>query len=290
MTQGAGLAIRRSGHATRLKWHRLRRRMSDPLFGAETLREGMRAGASMELDLRVRRDGGFVVLHDADLARETTGAGLASEHAAEELRALSYRDERTGAPTGQRLLLADDLPALLENTHADALLQLDMKDSADAVAASALDRLAALLDSLAASLIVSGKDHGLAGALASRLPDMRYGIDPSDRLIELYRSGGAAAVQRGLAAELDSQRPATVYLVWPLLLQARDDGLDLVAACQSRGVRVDAWTFTPLNPQRGCSAREWAILSALVEMRVDQITTDEAILVEAEWTGRNGGG
>ena len=50
MTEAPGLQIEFEGHSTLLKWHRLRRRMADPLFSAEVMAEGFRAGASMELD------------------------------------------------------------------------------------------------------------------------------------------------------------------------------------------------------------------------------------------------
>ena len=58
---GSGLQIVAAGHVTRLKWHRLRRSLADPEFGAAVMAEGFWVGASMELDLQVRGDGGFVV-------------------------------------------------------------------------------------------------------------------------------------------------------------------------------------------------------------------------------------
>ena len=59
----AGLQISHLGHVIRLKWHRLRRSIADPEFGAAVMADGFRLCASMELDLQVRADGGFVVLH-----------------------------------------------------------------------------------------------------------------------------------------------------------------------------------------------------------------------------------
>ena len=57
-----GTSILLEGRPTRLKWHRLRRSMRDPEFGTAVMTAGFALGASMELDLRVRGDGGFVVL------------------------------------------------------------------------------------------------------------------------------------------------------------------------------------------------------------------------------------
>ncbi|MBA3519635.1 MAG: hypothetical protein H0T75_18800, partial [Rhizobiales bacterium] len=107
-----GLAIFHAGFRTRLKWHRLRRRMADPMFSLDVMQDGFRLGASMELDLRVRHDGGFVVLHDDTLDRETTGAGAASDQTIAGLRKLHFDDsglEAAGRRPLRPLILAEDL-------------------------------------------------------------------------------------------------------------------------------------------------------------------------------------
>src|SRR5690606_33687267 len=104
-----GVAIVHGGRRVRLKWQRHRRRRRDPLFDAETLAEGLRLGASMEVDLRVTRDGDFAVLHDGTLDRETDGTGAVVECTGEEIRALHYRS--AGAP--RPVLLASDLAQAL---------------------------------------------------------------------------------------------------------------------------------------------------------------------------------
>ena len=53
--------ITRNGHRTWLKWHRGRRRASDPVFTGQRIVEGMRLGASIEVDLVVTGDNGFAV-------------------------------------------------------------------------------------------------------------------------------------------------------------------------------------------------------------------------------------
>jgi glycerophosphoryl diester phosphodiesterase len=70
------ICIDRDNHRTWLKWHRARRKASDTAFTVERILEGMALGARVEIDLRLHAGRGFVVLHDADLARETTGNGL----------------------------------------------------------------------------------------------------------------------------------------------------------------------------------------------------------------------
>jgi hypothetical protein len=53
-----GISIMIENSETRLKWHRLRRSMNDPVFGTAVMTAGFAQGASMELDLRVCGAGG----------------------------------------------------------------------------------------------------------------------------------------------------------------------------------------------------------------------------------------
>ena len=71
-----GIAIVRDGHRTLLKWHRARKQAGDLPFTGERILEGLRLGASVEVDLVKHADGGFAVLHDFSLDRATTGTGL----------------------------------------------------------------------------------------------------------------------------------------------------------------------------------------------------------------------
>jgi hypothetical protein len=121
-----GIAIVADGHRTRLKWHRLQRRPEDIPFTPARLREGMALGASMEVDLRRRADGGFACLHDQTLDRETTGHGPVAAAGFADLRALRMRGQ-DGTPTEERLLLLEDL-AELAAAGADptTLVQLDL--------------------------------------------------------------------------------------------------------------------------------------------------------------------
>src|SRR4051794_31692141 len=117
------ITIDRNGHKTWLKWHRGRRRAGDPAFTGQRILEGMRLGASVEVDLVVHADGGYAVLHDLSVERETTGMGKVAELTAAQLRSFFLRDE-DGRPLDQPVMLLEDLAALLarEGAHADALL------------------------------------------------------------------------------------------------------------------------------------------------------------------------
>ncbi len=279
-----GLEITHEGHRTRLKWHRLRRRMSDPLFSADVMAEGFALGASMELDLRVRADGGYVVLHDAEFEGETTGTGPIATKTVGQLDGIRMRD-------GKRpLLLSEDLSGMLRAAHPQALLQFDMKDDYDVIGERGMAHLAGHFRDIAASVIFSGSSLALIVAVKEQMPHLKRGIDPSDKLTEIYQRQGLKAVEADLLADLNGPtEPDTVYLYWPLILQAAKDGLDLIGLCHDEGKIVDAWTFTLRDPENGFSEAEWRDFSALMALKPDQVTTDEAPATERAWVKRMAG-
>ncbi len=279
-----GLEIVRGGNATRLKWHCLRRQTRDPLFSAEVMQAGFALGASMELDLRVRADGGFVVLHDPDLEGETTGSGLIAEKSADDLRAVRMKGD------SRRLIFSENLAAMLQSAHPEALLQFDMKDDYDCIGEKGIAHLAVHFQNIAASVIVSGASLDLIVAVKEKLPQLKRGIDPTNKLVEIYRNQGLKAVETDLLADMRGPtEPDTIYLHWPLILRAAKEGLDLIALCRSEDKLVDAWTFTLKDPRNGFSDGEWRDFSVLLAMKPWQITTDEAPATERAWLKRTAG-
>ena len=276
-----GLAITTDIGPIRLKWHRLQRRVTDPEFGAGVMAAGFQLGASMELDLRVRADGGFAVLHDAALERETDGHGLVCAHTAQDLAQLSYSADP------RPLMLSEDLAGLLPSAHPGALLQLDMKDDLAVIGPRGMDHLAEHFGGSGSPLIFSGACLDLIASIGARLPQAKRGIDPTDRLVALIETGPLAEVESALIAEIRGKTaPDTVYLSWELLLHTRPLGLDLAALCHAEGVKVDAWTFTPHDDAKGLSATEWMDFRALVALQPDQITTDDAIAMATALAAR----
>lgn len=278
-----GLEISHEGHRTLLKWHRLRRRMSDPLFSAEVMKAGFALGASMELDLRVRGDGGFVVLHDDVMEGETTGHGLVAEKSHADLVGLRMKE-------GDRpLVFSEDLSAMLQSAHPDALLQFDMKDDYETIGEKGIAHLAEHFQSIAASIIVSAGSLELIVAVKEKLPHLRRGIDPTDKLAEIQQAQGWKAVEQELLADLRGPtEPDTIYLNWQLILDAAKGGSDLIAICHSEGKGVDAWTYTLKQPESGFSDAEWQDFSALIALKPDQVTTDEPIAMQRAWQMRMG--
>ncbi|TSD89203.1 glycerophosphodiester phosphodiesterase [Mycobacterium sp. KBS0706] len=268
-----GIEIVSGDHRTRLKWHRLQRRPEDIPFTPARLREGMVLGASMEVDLRRRADGGFACLHDETLDRETTGHGPVAAAGVGDLRALRMRGN-DGTPTEGRLLLLEDL-AELAATGADpaTLVQLDLKEADAALDERSVDAFCATLAPVAGRFILSGGDWTAVRRLGADV--LRLGFDPcdDDTLSKLVTS---AAAERFIAAALErAPEAAMIYLSWPIVLRADALGVDLIAACHAAGKSVDAWTLNPDHPGAA------AALARLVALRADQITTDAPGVLEA---------
>jgi glycerophosphoryl diester phosphodiesterase len=277
---GLGLQIVAGAHVTRLKWHRLRKSMAAPEFGAAVMAEGFTLGASMELDLQVRADGGFVVLHDETLDRETTGQGPVAAQTGPEIAALRYRQQDC-AP-----ILSEDLAQMLGAAHPAALLQFDMKNTADQVGLRGLDHFADHFADRCGSLIISGGSIPLIRALARRLPALKRGYDPTDDLLDLWPQG-LHRVERHLTEVLtDEVKPDMVYLQWEMVVQASRMGFDMVALAHAHGVQVDAWTHRMTDPAQGFAAPEWVEFAALMALQPDQITTDEPVATEAAYLAR----
>jgi glycerophosphoryl diester phosphodiesterase len=263
------LSILHQGHRTWLKWHRARRRAADPAFTAARILEGMHLGASVEVDMVVHGSGGFAVLHDMTLERETTGQGPVRNADAHTLRALHLRDN-AGQVLPDRVMLLEDICALLRRDppHPDALLQLDFKEDMAALAPGIIAGLGATIGSLGPHMILSGGDLAAIVALTGAAPGLRMGYDPchGETLADLRRTGDFAgwidaALAKAAQAEL-------IYLGHEIIMAADDAGVDLIGLVHAAGRRVDAYTIQRVTPASLTLARR------LVALKVDQITTD----------------
>ena len=266
----APLYLTRNAHRTWLKWHRGKRRLSDPVFTGKRIVEGMRLGCSVEVDLVVTGDKGFAVLHDLMLDRETTGHGAVAATSDDTIRQLHLRNEN-GAPIPDRVMLLDDLCALLAegSVHPEALLQLDYKEDDTVLDARATANFARATRAVATNMIVSSGSARAVAMLTGAVPGMRSGFDPSDQA--RFKAALAAGNLQGFTDEAVADLPGSdmIYLYWEIVTQALDDGFDIVDAFHRRGKRVDAWTI------RAADAQTKPIVARLLDARVDQITTDD---------------
>lgn len=264
------VSVTRDGRRTFLKWHRARRRAADPVFTGRRIVEGLRTGASVEVDLVAHADAGFAVLHDLELDRETTGTGPVRQTPAAALRRLHLRDE-SGMPIEDRVMLLEDLAALVahEGAHPEGLLQLDYKEDAAALDPATVATFRCALGPAAAHFILSSGDAEAVRLLSEGVNGLRIGYDPCH--------GGAVIRLResrdfdGFVAEAATASPEAemIYLDFRLILEAQKAGADLVSAFHAVGRRVDAYTI-----QRA-DAEGIAIANQLLALRVDQITTDD---------------
>ncbi|EON33354.1 glycerophosphoryl diester phosphodiesterase [Gordonia terrae C-6] len=266
----APIHIDHDGHRTMLKWHRGRRRVDDPAFTATRIVEGMRLGASIEVDLVIHADRGFAVLHDRTVDHATTGTGAVSALPASYLRDLHLRDN-SGRPIDDRVLLLEDLTDLFDGVDIapTASLQLDFKEDDAALDAAAVEVFARSVAPHAGHYILSCGDAAAVETLTSAAPGIRIGYDPCHHgaAEAALRSGDFDGfVDRAVAASPDAEM---VYLENRLILAADRRGHDLIGAFHERGRLVDGYTVTRVGPRVAPDIRR------LLELRVDQITTDD---------------
>ncbi len=269
MTANA-ISVVRDGHRTFFKWHRGRRRASDPAFTGRRIVEGMTLGASVEVDLVIHGGSGFAVLHNLSLEKETTGRGLVRNTPATMLREMSLRDN-SGRPIDERVMLLEDLAALIERdgAHPEGLLQLDYKEDAAALTDAAIASFATAIRPVARHFILSSGDAEAVRLLSEGVPGLRIGYDPChmgalERLMKTHDYAGFVAEALIAAPDAELQ-----YIAYPLVLEAERDGFDIIGAFHAHARRVDAYTVKRADDEG------MAVIERLLALRVDQITTDD---------------
>ncbi|MDQ0455447.1 glycerophosphodiester phosphodiesterase [Rhizobium paknamense] len=298
--QRQGLFIDKDGHRCWLKWHRGRKQKGDIAFTPARILEGMRLGASVEIDLVCHAGNGFAVLHDRDLHPATTGQGLVASASPDILRGLFLREnpecfqekwepvsrpetrintQATSSP--HRVMLLEDLAALLagESCPETALLQLDLKEEAAALNEAIIENFAAAVAPVAGRMILSGGDAEAVRRLAEATPGLAVGYDPchfgaAERLLQERNFHDFV---RSAVTALPGIR--MIYLEYELILAADQLGYNLVAAFQSHGVRIDAYTIRKADPALRPS------IARLLALGVDQITTDDPVGLQALLAG-----
>ncbi len=264
------LYLERDGHRTWLKWHRARRRADDPVFSRARILEGMRLGASVEVDLVVHGGGGMAVLHNLSLEEETTGTGPVRAADAATLRALHLR-ANDGNVLPERVMLLEDLCAELrqDRPHRGALLQLDFKEDMAALDPGTIAAFGAAIGDLGPHMILSGGDLAAVTALVGAAPGVRMGYDPChDGSLDALRLSGDFAGWIGEALEA-AQGAELIYLAHEIVMAADDMGVDLIGLVHANGRRVDAYTIQRVMP---ASLR---LAARLVALGADQMTTDD---------------
>jgi len=262
--------IERDGHRTWLKWHRAKRKISDPVFTGARILEGMRLGASVEVDLVIHADRGYAVLHDLSVERETNGRGKVAELGADALRALRLRNE-DGTILPDFVMLLEDLTELLlkGELHPDALLQLDYKEDWKVLDERAIASFKRSVAPVARHMILSSGDAEAVRLLTEGVEGLRIGYDPChDGALERLQVSRdfTGFVREAVAASPNAEM---IYLYYGLVLEADRLGFDVVGAFHAEGRRIDAYTINQVDEDNR------AKVARLLELKVDQITTDD---------------
>ncbi len=282
-----GLSIDHGGRRTRLKWHKLRRRADDTAFDRTNLAEGLVVGASMEVDIQALADGGFVCLHDRTLESETNGVGPVAKADSQMVRALRQLDGN-GDATGPAPLLLEELVEILSagggTASEDAVVQLDLKETAAAITDVAVERFADLVGPVAGRLSLSGEDWPAVERLGAGVANLALGYDPTMRVLKEDMTVGDLSALADNVAQA-APEAETVYLHHSVLAAARDRDLDLVGRFHAQGRSVDCWTIGTDRPGTETQLR------MAVAAGVDQITTDTPGNLETLWASlaRRGG-
>lgn len=275
------VAVFKDGRKTFLKWHRARKRYDDTVFTGSRIVEGMRLGASVEVDLQRHGNGGFAILHDLMLDRETSGTGPVVALGVNELRNLKLRDN-DGHVGPEPLMLLEDLTALLADQppDPDARLQLDLKNGADELEQRDVEAFMDAVLPVADHIVLSGGDAEAVSRLADGVADLNVGFDPcyDAQLLDLAkRKARDRFVEEVISA---IPRAGMIYLHHRLVCDVADEGFDLIGAFHSEGKTIDAYTIGRATPET------LPILHRLIQLGVDQITTDDPEGVAAAFAER----
>jgi len=239
--------------------HRCRLRAGDPVFEPALIRAGAAAGAVLELDLRPLSDGGFAILHDDDLARETSGTGPVSALDRAGLKALTRRGEDGRLIEGLdgRPLCTEDLPGLLAaDRHRDTELQLDLKGMSAAFDARHWEDLARLAEGFAGPALLGGLDLPAVVQAGRAVPSLRLGWDPTYVILETMftdRESGEQVI-RLLIDQVEGARAAgaelsVIFLNHDLMHEWHAAGCDPIGAFAKAGLETHLWTLDPDHPQ-----------------------------------------
>lgn len=271
------VAIVLGGHRCRLKWHRGRRHADDIAFSPSRIEQGLAAGASVEIDLNPLACGGWAVLHDATLDRETTGTGPVSELGADELALLRLR-ANGGTPSDLPVAtLAGLSKALAGRIGEGGLLQLDLKVGVEALTPDNVAGFATAVRPMAGQMILSGGDAAAVLRLAEQ-SGVAVGFDPCHEAasLELMRDERFDSFVAGALAAVPGAR--IIYLDRHLVDFAEGRGVNLVAPFRAAGREVDVYTYRDAGPDALDGIRRAVALGA------DQVTTDDPAAVAVALT------
>lgn len=252
---------------------------STPPNSIEAVAASLAAGASIiEVDINALAGGDYLLVHDLDLAGETTGTGPVADCTVEQARMLRIKHREQ--ITRYAVPLLSDVVQLLQASPGSARLQLDFKNVYPFPDDEPLERLCRLIEPIADRVLVSSGADWQLRKLRKLAPwlmlgfDIMYYIDwePAAAvrdLTDLPRTLGAygyyddhfIAAKRTWPSTADCLRDRceslllavphvnVLYLRYSLIAQSLVDGFNWAECCHAHGVQLDAWTMDVTNPQ-----------------------------------------
>jgi glycerophosphoryl diester phosphodiesterase len=294
------------GRRVLLKYHKFHTGLKNcPPNSLSALEAALAGGAAaIEFDVGLMGDGGFALLHDDRLERETSGVGYLRDIELAQLKALRLRDSDEAPATlhevvdrlrdyPQRLKVQVDLKAVspLEKAVALGLLRtlepLRERSNLRVVVGCLADWNLRLLKRLDTALLV-GFDpafylHAPGPEPLTPLPTRvnAYGY-VDDHPLGYRRVMPVTAYLEDRFESLISQLPGAVefYLHKGFVAQALKDGFNPIDYLhQQTGALVDVWTLSSSND--GFEQE----LELMLAAGADQITTGTAIQLAEFWEG-----
>lgn len=250
--------------------------------------------AIVEIDVLPLADGSFALLHDRDLAVETSGQGDAIRSTRAQVEPLFYKvDGQAGEETVGFL---EDAIAIFAD-HPDAeRLQLDLKPYTPLTRALLRDFIE-ILGPVQDRVQVTSVADWAVRSLRAFAPDLALGFDPLLYLdlvddeprpegVPPFRAGAygllddhpLSAYQWGPPAEYFAARAGALLVQAPkgcewyiraeLLDAALQAGFNWINFLHQNGSRVNGWTIDVNNPEH------LRIADSLVDHDIDELTTD----------------
>ncbi len=279
-----------------------------PPNSLETLAASVEAGAAfVEIDVTALQADDYLLVHDADLAAETTGSGAVADCGVSQVRDL--RIKLGDAATAYRVPTLSEVVGLLRGSS--TRLQIDYKNVYPFPDDEPLERLIRLVEPLGSQVLIStGADWQLR-RLRTLAPDLDLGFDihfyidwqdPAQaRQPEVYpRKLGAYGYydDHPLATrEIWSKavyladrcgaliglvpKVSTFYVDHKLLARSLDDGFNWAEALHAGGIKCDAWTLDVGDPLAEANAKR------LLKAGVDQFTSNTPLALGALLEGES---
>jgi len=198
--------------------------------------------AEAEIDVRQTNDGGFVLLHDADIQNETNGKGLVQERSSTELLRF-VRKDGNGRMTREPVAFLEDALVLLRE-YPNARLQLDAKLE-DQRSFVLLAKLISAHPHVRGRVTISSGNGDVLCRLSRQFPHLEFGLDIGSKML----SGPDLS---DILRYIEACGVSSIYVDFNKLARMSDaSARDVVGKFQEQGVAVAVWTVDdPLDALR----------------------------------------